>query len=60
MRGNNGVANGPYMVVGATNPALPLADWTPVLAGSFDGSGSFSVSISTTNAPAEFFTVAQP
>jgi hypothetical protein len=48
------------MVVGATNPAVPLADWTPVLAGSFDGSGSFSVSISTTNAPAEFFTVAQP
>jgi autotransporter-associated beta strand protein len=60
MQGNNGVANGPYMVLGTTNVALPKAYWVPVASGSFDGSGSFSVSVSTTNAPAEFFTIVQP
>ncbi len=60
MQGNNGVANGPYMVLGTTNVALPKADWVPVASGSFDGSGNFNISVSTTNAPAEFFTIAQP
>jgi autotransporter-associated beta strand protein len=60
VHGNNGVANGPYMVLGTTNLALSRASWVHVLAGSFDGSGSFSFSVSTTGTPAEFFTVVQP
>jgi fibronectin-binding autotransporter adhesin len=60
MRGNNGVPNGPYMLLGTTNLAVPKAEWVPVLAGSFDGTGSFSISISTTNAPTGFYTIDQP
>jgi autotransporter-associated beta strand protein len=42
MSGSGGSANGNYIVLSATNPALPLAAWTPIATNLFDSSGNFS------------------
>jgi len=41
--GTNGVPSGTYQVLSSTNVATPLAGWTLVNSGNFDGSGNFSV-----------------
>ncbi len=41
--GAGGPANGSFTVLTSTNVAAPLATWTTNQAGSFDGSGNFSV-----------------
>ena len=41
--GTNGVPSGTYQVLSTTNVATPLAGWTQVSSGNFDGSGNFSV-----------------
>ncbi len=56
-----GVAGGSYTLLSTTNLTLPLTNWTTVTAGTFDGSGQFSV----TNAirpgvPASFYLIRLP
>ena len=48
---NNSGPGGTYHVIMATNPQLPLTNWTVLTNGSFDGSGNFSFTnvISNTN-----------
>lgn len=41
--GTNGVPSGTYQVLSSTNVAAPIANWTSVASGNFDGSGNFSV-----------------
>ena len=43
--GTNGVPGGAYEVLSSTDVGLPLASWTLVNSGNFDGSGNFSVTI---------------
>ncbi len=40
--GSGGPANGNYVVLTTTNATTVLANWTPVITNSFDGSGNFS------------------
>jgi hypothetical protein len=63
LSGTNGTANGSYHVIGTTNVAQQLSQWTNVVSGSFDGSGNFSLTI--TNAvqpgvPRQFFRLEVP
>lgn len=60
IQGTNGVANEQYMLLESTNVALPVTNWVPVETNTFDGSGDFSASVSTTNAPAESFMIYGP
>ncbi len=60
IQGTNGVASGQYYLVESTNLALPVSSWVPVQTNSFDGSGDFSASFSTTNVPALYFTIFEP
>ena len=50
MAGANGLPGKLYTVWSATNLALPLTQWTPVLTNEFDGNGNFGVSFALTNA----------
>jgi hypothetical protein len=40
--GTNGVPNWPYSLLAATNLALPLGQWQPLVTNSFDSNGNFS------------------
>lgn len=42
--GTNGTASSPYVLLGSTNVALPLASWTPLLTNTFGSDGSFNLS----------------
>lgn len=55
--GNNGLANEPFIVLASTNLTLPLASWVPVATNAFTGTGSFSVAVTVTNLPQQFFTL---
>ena len=55
--GTNGLAYEPFIVLAATNLALPLASWMPVATNAFDGSGHFSVALTITTTPQLFFTL---
>jgi len=61
MSGTNGTPNGAYVLLGSTNVALPLMQWTPLLTNSFDGSGNFSLSTNIINPalPQEFYLLSQ-
>ncbi len=54
---SNGIPNGPLSVLSSTNLALPVAQWTVVTTGNFDGSGNFStaVAVDPSTAPTQFF-----
>lgn len=61
LSGTGGTTNGTFYVLTSTNVATPLANWTPLLTNTFDGSGNFSV----TNAivpgvPHEFYLLKTP
>jgi hypothetical protein len=59
--GTNGAAAGNYYVFGTTNVALPISRWTVVTNGTFDGSGSFSVSVPVNlGEPAQFYSIESP
>jgi autotransporter-associated beta strand protein len=45
----NGAASGPYVLLGTTNLALPLNQWTPVLTNHFDASGNLNLSTNVIN-----------
>jgi uncharacterized repeat protein (TIGR03803 family) len=56
-----GVPNGSYTLLQSSNVALPLADWTPVMTGTFDNSGNLNLSAIIVN-PAnahEFYILSQ-
>ena len=40
--GNNGVLLGNYYVIGSTNLALPVTNWTRMATNQFDATGSFT------------------
>jgi len=57
----NGVHGGSYVLLGTTNVAAPLGQWTPILTNSFDGSGNATLSTNVIN-PAvrsQFYRLAQ-
>jgi len=59
--GNNGTPGVSYGVLGSTNLALPLAQWTPIIRnGLFDGSGNFNTNVFTTNAAQQFLIIRSP
>lgn len=59
--GTNGVPSGTYQVLSATNVALPLANWTVVNSGNFDGSGNFSVTNAiNVNEPQRYYLLQLP
>jgi hypothetical protein len=43
MMGGEGPPNGSYTLLSTTNPALPLASWTEVTTGTFNGAGQFLI-----------------
>ena len=45
LQATGGVANGPITVLSTTNLTLPLAQWTTVTTGNFDGDGNFSYTV---------------
>jgi len=53
LAGTAGVANASFYLLGSTNLATPLANWTRLLTNQFDGSGNFDFTnlISPTNSP---------
>ncbi|HEX4122424.1 MAG TPA: autotransporter-associated beta strand repeat-containing protein [Verrucomicrobiae bacterium] len=57
IQGTNGVPNEPFVLLETTNLAVTPGDWMPVETNSFDQSGDFSLSITATNTPEEFFTL---
>jgi autotransporter-associated beta strand protein len=61
MAGTNGVPLGSYVVLGSTNLALPLSNWTPILTNQFDGYGRFCVTnIAPTNNSQNFYILELP
>jgi pectate disaccharide-lyase len=42
LQGTNGPTHAPYEVLAATNPALPLVEWSVVGTNQFDGTGNFA------------------
>ena len=59
--GTNGPANGAYRILSSTNMAAPLANWTQVGSGYFDGNGSFSATNAINPGETErFYLLSQP
>ena len=59
--GTNGVPSGTYQVLSSTNVATPLAGWTQVSSGNFDGSGNFSVTNAiNVNEPQRYYLLQLP
>ena len=56
-RGSNGPAGVQYRILTATNLALPLASWTPVLTNLVSSSGGYAFTNSTTRTAAFFLLV---
>ena len=50
IQGTNGSANGQYLLLGTTNLALPLSQWTPLLTNAFDSGGNFNLVTNIVNA----------
>ncbi len=60
--GTNGVAGGTYYVLGSTNVALPLSQWTPVATNVLNVSGNFTITITNAvivNSPSQRFFILQ-
>ncbi len=56
VHGANGVVGGPAAVLTSTNILTPLAGWTQAAAGNFDGSGTYTATITVDPAaPEQFF-----
>jgi hypothetical protein len=58
----NGVADGQFILLGTTNLALPINQWTPLLTNVFNGSGNLNLSTNIINpgVPQQFFLILQP
>ena len=57
----NGVDGGRYVLLGTTNVAKPLSQWTPLLTNNFNGSGDLNLSTNIINpaVPQQFFILSQ-
>ena len=57
----NGANGGQYVLLGTTNLAKPLNQWTPILTNNFDGSGHLNLSTNVINpsVPQEFYIISQ-
>jgi len=53
--GTNGTANATYYVLGSTNVALPVAEWTRVATNTFTGTGSFNYTNSLSPSVPQYF-----
>jgi autotransporter-associated beta strand protein len=56
--GTNGAGGGQYVLLGSTNVARPLSQWTPLLTNTFDVSGNFT-NIVNLASPLEFYLLSQ-
>lgn len=57
----NGATGGQFVLLGTTNLAKPLNQWTPILTNNFDGSGDLNLSTNIVNpsAPQQFYLLLQ-
>jgi hypothetical protein len=57
----NGVSGGQYVLLGTTNIAKPLSQWTPILTNNFNGSGNLNLSTNIINpaVPQQFYLILQ-
>ena len=56
IHGANGISGGPAVVLTSTNLLTPLASWTQAASGNFDGSGTYTPTITVDPAaPEQFF-----
>ncbi len=54
--GSNGAAGTSFALLGSTNLALPLSQWTPILTNSFDNNGNFNFTNNPdVNLPQQFY-----
>ena len=61
INGAGGLAGATYRILTATNVALPLVQWTPLVTNQFSASGGFSyTNVIQPNLPARYFRVSQP
>jgi autotransporter-associated beta strand protein len=60
LNGFGGAANAGYSLIGSTNLALPLTNWSLLNTGLFDTAGNFSVTNNTTNAQNQFYLLRVP
>ena len=60
LQGGNGAAAGTYSILTATDPTLPLVDWTTNVTGNFLGDGTFSNAIPVNAQGQHFFLIKQP
>jgi rhamnogalacturonan endolyase len=59
--GSGGLPGGTYRMLAATNAALPLSVWTPLVTNQFDGGGNFTFSTGfAPGAPLQFFRLQLP
>jgi hypothetical protein len=49
LTGIGGVSGAQYLVCASANPALPLAQWTPIITNLFDTNGDFSATVAISN-----------
>ncbi|MFN3407978.1 MAG: beta strand repeat-containing protein [Limisphaerales bacterium] len=57
---NNAGPGGTYQLLTSTNVALPLASWTVLTNGTFDGSGNFALTNAISPEPKRFFILQVP
>jgi hypothetical protein len=57
----NGTASGQYVLLGTTNVALPLSQWTPILTNNFSSGGILNLSTNIINpaVPQQFYMLEQ-
>lgn len=57
----NGADGGRFVLLGSTNVALPLNQWTPILTNNFDANGNVNLSTNVVNssAPQQFYNLSQ-
>jgi hypothetical protein len=61
INGAGGLAGATYRILAATNVALPLVQWTPMVTNQFNASGGFSyTNVIQPNLPAQYFRVILP
>ena len=58
--GTGGTSGAGYRILSSTDIAMPLASWTEVGSGTFDGSGNFSTAVSLPNDPNRYYAVVSP
>jgi hypothetical protein len=61
LHATNGANGGQYVLLGTTNVAMPVSQWTPILTNHFDGSGHLNLSTNILNPslPAQFYMLSQ-